>query len=623
MNDTSFIIKNDGTVWGSGRNKYGQLGLGNTTNKNVFTQVPDMNNAIKVVAGMDHVMILKEDGTVCASGHNGYGQLGLGDTENKNTFTQVPDMNNVKDVCCGNNHTLILKNDNTIWVCGNGSYIGLNNIENKNTFTQVSDMTDIKQIACGYNFTMVLKNDGTVWGTGANAKGQLGSGNTEIKNVFIQLENIDKVRYIACGSEHTFVLTEDDILYSTGFNNHGQLGLGDVENKNTFTQVSDMTDIKQIACGNNFTMVLKNDGTVWGTGANNYGQLCRGNTIDKSTFTQVSDVNNAKQIACGNNFTMVLKKDGTVWSCGYGSGGRLGLGSVSTVKTLTKVTSVTDINALCENMFFILFIIKSNDLYYKINTTTNTLIEITLPTTSEEFNQNSNELSVISSHIDLLPEQFSLVALRKFSAKIKGYKTNSIMYVCKSSIGTDFISNIDSIYGIYNINDNDSIKYAFSLNNGITWKTYNGADFEDLSITIPLKNYNELTADELVSWNNAKNTILSNGIDITTLNSIDFNSLNIKQIMFAGVIAITNITDSTNVENISMQYDEAPSYKVMKDDEVDIAVLNRSIKITPLIDCDSVKVNILPNGVTQNVTDIDVDSLSDEQIEKLKTRLGL
>ena len=278
---------------------------------------------------------------------------------------------------------------------------------------------------------------------------------------------------------------------------------------------------------------------------------------------------------------------------------------------------------LCENTPSILFIIKSNDLYYKINTTTNTLIEITLPTTSEEFNQNSNELSVISSHIDLLPEQFSLVALRNFSAKIKGYKTNSIMYVCKSSIGTDFISNVDSIYGTYNINDNDSIKYVFSLNNGITWKTYNGADFEDLSITIPLKNYNELTADELVSWNNAKNTILSNGIDITTLNSIDFSSLNIKQIMFAGVIAITNITDSTNVENISMQYDEASSYKVMKDDEVDIEVLNRSIKITPLIDCDSVKVNILPNGVTQNVTDIDVDSLSDEQIEKLKTKLGL
>ena len=283
-----------------------------------------------------------------------------------------------------------------------------------------------------------------------------------------------------------------------------------------------------------------------------------GNTESpKTSLTQIPKATNVKQIAGGYNHTLLLKEDGTVWACGHNSYGHLGNGGTSTVQTLTEITGVTDIMALCENTLSISFIIKSNDLYYKINTTTNTLIEITLPTTSEEFNQNSNELSVISSHIDLLPEQFSLVALRNFSAKIKGYKTNSIMYVCKSSIGTDFISNIDSIYGIYNINDNDSIKYAFSLNNGITWKTYNGADFEDLSITIPLKNYNELTPDELVSWNNAKNTILSNGIDITTLNSIDFSSLYLKQIFFAGVIAITNITESTNVENISMQYDEA------------------------------------------------------------------
>jgi alpha-tubulin suppressor-like RCC1 family protein len=36
----TFILKNDGSIWSCGFNNNGQLGLGNTTKRTTFTQVP-------------------------------------------------------------------------------------------------------------------------------------------------------------------------------------------------------------------------------------------------------------------------------------------------------------------------------------------------------------------------------------------------------------------------------------------------------------------------------------------------------------------------------------------------------------------------------------------------------
>ena len=43
----SLILKNDGTLWGCGCNKRGQLGLGDTTNRTTFTQITTNADNIK------------------------------------------------------------------------------------------------------------------------------------------------------------------------------------------------------------------------------------------------------------------------------------------------------------------------------------------------------------------------------------------------------------------------------------------------------------------------------------------------------------------------------------------------------------------------------------------------
>ena len=84
------IIKSDGSVWGTGRNNYGQLGLGDTSDRHSFTDTGVQ--AKQVECGNFHAMIIKSDGSVWGTGYNNYGQLGFGDTSDRHSFT---DTNNI------------------------------------------------------------------------------------------------------------------------------------------------------------------------------------------------------------------------------------------------------------------------------------------------------------------------------------------------------------------------------------------------------------------------------------------------------------------------------------------------------------------------------------------------
>ena len=108
-----------------------------------------------------HSLLLKNDGTLWSCGLNNYGQLGLGDTTNRATFTQVTtNINDVKSVYCGYYHTIISKNNGTLWSCGNGGYgqLGLGDNNNRTTFTQITTNTDdIKSLPNQYNVPTIIK----------------------------------------------------------------------------------------------------------------------------------------------------------------------------------------------------------------------------------------------------------------------------------------------------------------------------------------------------------------------------------------------------------------------------------------------------------------------------------
>ncbi len=85
----TFVILDDGSIYGSGANTYGQLGNGTTSGSPVSTPVkmnlPASVRAQSVQTGIGTTVILTDEGKIYTVGNNENGQLGDGTTTNSST----------------------------------------------------------------------------------------------------------------------------------------------------------------------------------------------------------------------------------------------------------------------------------------------------------------------------------------------------------------------------------------------------------------------------------------------------------------------------------------------------------------------------------------------------------
>ena len=313
----------------------------------------------QLATGAFSLYILRSDGTLWVTGYNCYGQLGLGDTENRNTFEQVK-LTNIKKIYSSMYCPFAMTENDEVYAWGLNDYgqLGLSDTENKLVPTKLN-IADVKEIYPYWYHTILMKNDGTLWGTGKNNFGELGlKSNSSVKE-FTKIDiRPDEILDVKLGMNHTILLKKDGTLWTTGEGGRGQLGLGDTEDRNVFTK-TDLNDVKQIVNANLSTIVLKNDGTVWGTGFNERGELGIGNKEQKNTF-QKAQIKNINEISCSYNSVIAKNNEGRFFGWGYNRNYVFGLENAEDI-LIPKELPYEDIKEICSGGQFNIFIIKNDN----------------------------------------------------------------------------------------------------------------------------------------------------------------------------------------------------------------------------------------------------------------------
>ena len=170
------FLMNDGTVKAVGRNSYGQLGDGTTTQRTTPVSVIGINGTVKQIsAGYGYTVFLMEDGTVKTVGSNSYGQLGDGTKTQRTTPVSVIGLNGtVKQISAGSYHTVFLMEDETVKAVGRNSdgQSGDGTTTQRSTPVSVTGLNGtVKQILAGSYHTVFLMNDGTAKAVGRNSYG--------------------------------------------------------------------------------------------------------------------------------------------------------------------------------------------------------------------------------------------------------------------------------------------------------------------------------------------------------------------------------------------------------------------------------------------------------------------
>lgn len=175
-------IKTDGTLWTWGQNTCGQLGDGGPFGRSSpGTVAGGGNNWCRVAVASNYMVALKTDGTLWTWGRNGYGQLGDGTTTNRSSPGTLAGGGTTWCAISGEfYYTGAIKTDGTLWTWGKADLgqIGYGSTNRSSPGTTSGGGTNWCSLFAGGSGFVAIKTDGTLWTWGYNRCGKLGNGTT-------------------------------------------------------------------------------------------------------------------------------------------------------------------------------------------------------------------------------------------------------------------------------------------------------------------------------------------------------------------------------------------------------------------------------------------------------------
>jgi alpha-tubulin suppressor-like RCC1 family protein len=133
-------------------------------------------NVVALACGSQHAMWIKSDGSLWGVGLNRYGELGDGTTNSTSTPIEVVS-SNVVAIACGGNFTLFIKADGSLWGMGVNDTGEMGDGTTNNAWSPGQIIASgVTAVAAGRLHGLFLKSDGSVWATGSDFIGERGNG---------------------------------------------------------------------------------------------------------------------------------------------------------------------------------------------------------------------------------------------------------------------------------------------------------------------------------------------------------------------------------------------------------------------------------------------------------------
>jgi alpha-tubulin suppressor-like RCC1 family protein len=357
----NIVLMDNGEVWVWGRNAYGELGVGNTSNVLVPTKVTALNgvNIVDVQfskgyynIGRNHALFLADDGSLYACGYNVSGQLGIGNTTNQSTPQLLSKSDWSKIYAMGEDGGFSAGIDTSgdlyMWGWNGRGQLGIGSTTNQSTpqlvnafggvtVSKFSGAHGYSTIFNNYGSSMCLLSTGAVYTWGHNAEGNLGTGDTTQYNTPQHISGLgtDNQDILMAHSAYgvSYVIKDDQSVVASGYNAYGQLGDGTTTQRNTHQTIPNslrsgrtITQLKTLgSITTSSTVILYDDGYIQACGYNDNGNYGIGTDLATNTSLQpvlgfmkhkpvkLCSVGRSSEASLG-----VLTEEGVYYQAGYG-----------------------------------------------------------------------------------------------------------------------------------------------------------------------------------------------------------------------------------------------------------------------------------------------------------------
>ncbi|WP_170330681.1 Ig-like domain-containing protein [Ruegeria arenilitoris] len=372
-----FLDSETNTLYTSGENVVGQLGIGETgfeVKTPVAVEMAEGFDAqiVSVSAGLLHTTFLTDEGDVYSFGFNNRGPLGTGDEETRTTAVKIEALDdvNITSIENGNSVSYAISDTGTLYAWGNNSngqlVLGDQDERLEPTVVGALENEIVVSISSGTSHTLALTADGQVWAFGSNTDGQLGSPDaleedgspTRRSTEPVLVEGLPaNVTSVTADTKTSFAVTEDGRVFGWGESRFGQLLQGSDNGDGTFEVDEadvlapvELTELMpegviEIKGGARWFMALTDDGDIYAWGPNDEGPTggldgdpaTEGDANFYPTLVAELDDVNVVELHTGPNSIIAVTDTGEIFTLGLNSDGRLGFSSEGSVYAPTQI----------------------------------------------------------------------------------------------------------------------------------------------------------------------------------------------------------------------------------------------------------------------------------------------